>query len=238
MENATYTVLTRQSGLTSQLRVVANNIANLSTTGFRAEEVIFSEHVKALEGDKPSLSMATAVAHNVMSGQGTLTQTGGPFDLAIEGEGFFLIETPDGERLTRAGSFTPNENGDLVTMDGFRVLDAGGAPVFVPQGVGTIGIAPDGTISAGGQPVGQVGLVLPTDITGLVREDGVRFRADDGYEAAPEGRMLQGFLEESNVNPILEIGRMIEVQRAYELGQSFMDKEDERIRGAIRALGK
>ncbi len=238
MENATYTVLTRQSGLMNQMRVVANNIANLSTTGFRTEDVVFSEHVKALGRDDPSLSMATASVRETVSAQGTLTQTGGPFDLAIEGDGFFLVETPGGERLTRAGAFTPNENGDLVTPEGYRVLDAGGAPVFIPQGAGPVGIAPDGTVSAGGQPVGQVGLVRPLNPAGLIREDGVRFRADEGFEPLIEGRMLQGFLEESNVNPVLEISRMIEVQRAYELGQSFIDKEDERIRSAIRALGK
>jgi len=238
MENATYTALTRQSGLMNEMRVVANNIANLSTTGFRAEGVIFAEHVKALGPNDPSLSMATASVRETIALQGTLTQTGGAFDLAIEGEGFFLIETPQGERLTRAGAFTPNENGDLVTPEGFRVLDAGGAPVFVPQGAGPVGIAPDGTISAGGQPVGQIGLVNPTNLIGMVREDGVRFRANDGFEPSIEGRMLQGFVEESNVNPVLEISRMIEVQRSYELGQSFLDKEDERIRSAIRALGK
>jgi len=124
MENATYTVLTRQAGLMSQMRVVANNIANLSTTGFRTEDVIFSEHVKALGFHDPSLSMATATVRDTVSRQGTLTQTGGPFDLAIEGDGFFLVETPTGERLTRAGAFTPNENGDLVTPEGYRVLDA------------------------------------------------------------------------------------------------------------------
>lgn len=238
MENATYTALTRQSGLMNEMRVVANNIANLSTTGFRAEGVIFAEHVKALGPGDPSLSMATAAARETMSLQGTLTQTGGSFDLAIEGEGFFLVETPQGERLTRAGAFTPNENGDLVTPEGFRVLDAGGAPVFVPQGAGPVGIAPDGTISAGGQPVGQIGLVNPSNLLGIVREDGVRFRADDGYEPTIEGRVLQGFVEESNVDPVLEISRMIEVQRSYELGQSFLDKEDERIRSALRALGQ
>jgi flagellar basal-body rod protein FlgF len=238
MENATYTALTRQSGLMNEMRVVANNIANLSTTGFRSEGVIFAEHIKALGPNDSSLSMATASARNTLSAQGTLTQTGGSFDLAIEGEGFFLVETPNGERLTRAGAFTPNENGDLVTPEGHRVLDAGGAPVFVPQGAGPVGIAPDGTISAGGQPVGQIGLVTPLDALGMVREDGVRFRADGGYEPVFEGRMLQGFVEESNVDPVLEITRMIEVQRAYELGQSFLDKEDERIRSAIRALGK
>ncbi|AKS47803.1 flagellar basal-body rod protein FlgF [Octadecabacter temperatus] len=238
MENATYTALTRQSGLMNEMRVVANNIANLSTTGFRSEGVIFAEHVKALGPNDPSLSMATASARETLLSQGTLTQTGGSFDLAIEGDGFFLVATPQGERLTRAGAFTPNENGDLVTPEGYNVLDAGGAPVFIPQGAGPIGIAPDGTVSAGGQPVAQVGLVNPINLSGMVREDGVRFRADDGYDPALEGRMLQGFIEESNVDPVLEISRMIEVQRAYELGQSFLDKEDERIRSAIRALGQ
>ncbi len=238
MENATYTALTRQSGLMNQMRVVANNIANLSTTGYRSEGVIFSEHVSALGRNDESLSMATAAGRNTLASQGALAQTGGSFDLAIEGDGYFLIETPEGERLTRAGAFTPNENGDLVTPEGHRVLDAGGAPVFIPTGAGPVGIAPDGTVSAGGQPVGQVGLVVPSDPLEMVREGGVRFRADSGVEPALEGRMLQGFLEESNVDPILEITRMIEVQRAYELGQSFMDKEDERIRGAIRALGQ
>ena len=238
MENATYTAITRQSGLMNEMRVVANNLANISTTGYRGEGVIFAEHVTALGPDDPSLSMATAAARETLNAQGALSQTGGAFDLAIEGEGFFLIETPNGERLSRAGAFTPNENGDLVTPEGFRVLDAGGAPVFIPQGAGPVGIAPDGTVSAGGQPVGQVGLVIPLNAMGMVREDGVRFRADDGHEPALTGRMLQGFLEDSNVDPVLEVSRMIEVQRAYELGQSFLDKEDERIRSALRALGK
>jgi flagellar basal-body rod protein FlgF len=238
MENATYTALTRQSGLMKEMRVVANNLANMSTTGFRTEGVIFAEHVRALGPEDASLSMATAAVRDTVLLQGTLTQTGGSYDLAIEGDGFFVIETPAGERLTRAGAFTPNQDGDLVTPEGFRVLDAGGAPVFVPQGAGPVGIAPDGTISAGGQPVGQVGLVNPINPQGMIREDGVRFRADDGYEPSLQGRMLQGFIEESNVDPVLEVTRMIEVQRTYELGQSFLDKEDERIRSAIRALGK
>ncbi|NBD30212.1 MAG: flagellar hook-basal body complex protein [Alphaproteobacteria bacterium] len=238
MENATYSTLTRQSGLMREMRIVANNIANSATTGYRAEGVIFSEHVAALGPDAPSLSMANSAVRETSQTQGSLTQTGGPLDIAVEGDGYFLVETPQGERLTRAGAFTPNENGDLVTPEGHRVLDAGGAPVFIPAGAGPIGIAPDGTVSAGGQPVGQIGLVRPIDPNSMIREDGVRFHARSGFEEATEARMLQGFLEESNVNPVLEVSRMIEVQRAYELGQSFMDKEDERIRGAIRALGK
>ena len=236
MDNASYTALTRQSGLMQEMQVLANNIANASTTGFRAEGIMFAEHVKSLGRDEPSLSMATASVQETTTLQGGLSQTGGTFDLAIEGEGFFLVQTPQGERLTRAGAFTPNENGDLVTPDGYPVLDAGGAPVFVPQGVANIGIGSDGTISADGQPVGQVGIVRPLDQSQLRREGGVMFETLGGFEPAFDGRMVQGYLENSNVNPILEIGRMIEVQRAYELGQSFLDKEDERIRGVIEAI--
>lgn len=236
MDNASYTTLTRQSGLMREMQTLANNIANASTTGFKAEEVIFAEHVKRLGAASPSLSMATASVRDTVMSQGTLSQTGDTFDVAIEGEGFFLIETPQGQRLTRAGAFGPNENGDLVTADGYPVLDAGGAPVFVPQGLGRIGIAPDGTISAGGQPIGQIGIVNPIDPNQMIRESGVMFDAQGGFEPALDGRMLQGFLEDSNVNPILQIGRMIEVQRAYELGQSFLDKEDERIRSVIEAI--
>ncbi|MBM1220511.1 flagellar hook-basal body complex protein [Ponticoccus sp. SC2-23] len=236
MENATYASLTRQSGLMSELRSIANNIANASTTGYRAEGVIFSEHVTRLGRNHASLSMPLAQGRDTSFEQGGLSRTGGTFDLAIEGEGFFLVQTPEGERLSRNGHFTPNENGDLVTADGYPVLDAGGAPVFVPQGVTGVAIASDGTISADGQPIGQIGLYLPEDPNGLVREDGVRFRADAGVGPAPLAHLVQGFLEQSNVNPILEVSRMIEVQRAYELGQSFLDLEDQRIRNMIRDI--
>jgi flagellar basal-body rod protein FlgF len=219
-----------------EMQVVANNIANASTTGFRAEGIMFSEHIKALGPDTASLSMAAAKVRDTIMTQGSLTQTGGTFDLAIEGDGFFIVETPNGQRLTRAGAFGPNENGDLVTPDGYPVLDAGGAPLFVPQGVGPVGIGADGTMSAGGQPIGQVGIVMPDDPNQMFRESGVLFDSQGGFTPAPDGRVLQGFLEESNVNPILQVSRMIEVQRAYELGQGFLDNEHERIRGVIKSI--
>ena len=238
MENGTYTTITRQSGLMREMALVANNIANASTTGYRTEGLVFAEHVRALEGGHPSVSMATGTVRRMNETQGAMTMTGGTFDLAIEGPGYFLVGTPDGPRLTRAGHFSPNGEGDLVTPDGYPVLDAGGAPVFVPTGVGSIGIAPDGTLSADGQPVAQVGLVVPDEGVDLIREGSTRFRPEGGYGPTEEGRILQGHLEGSNVDPILEVARMIEVQRAYELGQSFLDMEDERIRGAVETLGR
>ena len=237
MENSGYTTITRQSGLMKEMRVVANNIANAATSGFRQEGVIFSEYVKSVDGAS-SLSMGQADARQTSFAQGALTQTGGRFDFAIEGDGFFLVETPLGERLTRAGAFSPNADGDLVTPDGFRVLDAGGAPVFVPPGAADISVSADGTISTNGDPVGQLGLVQPLNPQGLIREDGVMFRADEGYQPAEQGRILQSFVENSNVNPILQLTRMIEVQRAYELGASFVEAEDERVRQAMRSISQ
>ncbi len=236
MENATYTALTRQSGLMAEMRALANNISNANTTGYRAEGVVFSEYIRSLATNEPSLSMAAARVRDTIQTQGALAQTGGSFDLAIQGDGFFLVQSPQGERLTRAGTFTPNENGDLVTLEGYPVLDGGGAPVFIPQGISDISIAPDGTISSEGTPIGQIGLFVPTDPTSMTREDGVRFVPGGGYEPAQAGQVLQGYLEESNVNSILEISRMIEVQRAYELGQGFLEREDERIRSVMQIM--
>lgn len=236
MDNAAYTTITRQSGLLREMQIVANNIANAATTGFRQEGLIFSEYVQSVEGGG-SLSMGYGNVKQTSFQQGTLTQTGGTFDFAIEGDAFFLIETPSGERLTRAGSFSPNGEGDLVTHDGHRVLDVGGAPVFVPPGE-AISVASDGTLSTNGNLLGQIGLVAPNDPLGMVREGGVMFRADDGYAPADTARVLQGFTEASNVDPIGQIARMVEVQRAYEMGASFLESEDERVRAAIASLTK
>lgn len=235
MENAGYTTLTRQTGLMREMQVVANNIANAATTGFRQEGLVFSEHVTRME-DGPSLSMATANVRNTSMLQGGLTQTGGTLDFAIEGDGFFLIETPAGERLTRAGSFSVSAEGDMVTNDGFRVLDAGGAPVFVPPDATSLAVSPDGTVSDDGRPLAQIGLVQPIDRVGLVREDGVMFRSEAGFEPVEGGRILQGFLERANVDPIGQMARMIEIQRAYEMGQSFLENENKRIRTAIQTF--
>ncbi|HBQ37145.1 MAG TPA: flagellar basal-body rod protein FlgF [Rhodobacteraceae bacterium] len=238
MDNAGYTTLTRQTGLLREMQTVANNLANLSTTGFRKEGVIFAEHIKALDGKEASLSMATANVRLTVQLQGSLTRTNGTFDFAIEGEGFFMVETPDGERLTRAGSFTPNAEGELVTPDGYRLLDGGGSPIFIPPDARTIALASDGTLSADGKPQTQIGLYIPADPTDLTRQNGVLFRVAGDVLPVEETSILQGFVEGSNVNPVIEIARMIEVQRAYELGQGFLDKEDERIRGVLQTLGR
>jgi flagellar basal-body rod protein FlgF len=236
MSNSIYASLTRQSGLMKEMQTIAHNMANSATTGFRSEGLVFSEHVKATGEGQPSISYATADSHATRFAQGTMAQTGGTFDFAIEGDGFFQIETPAGERITRSGAFFPSPEGELLTADGHRVLDAGGAPVFVPADAGTIALAPDGTLSVDGNPLAQLGIVTPAEGATLEREDGVRFVVNGDVDPVAAPTVMQGFLEGSNVDPVSEIARMIQVQRAYEMGQGFLEKEDERVRGVMALI--
>ena len=238
MDSSLYTTLTRQSGLMREMQRVANNIANLSTTGFRAEGVIFAEYVARLEGTSGgSLSMANASGRLVQMRQGDIDPTGGNFDFAIEGEGFFLLQTPEGDSLTRAGSFMPGATGELVNPDGYMLLDAGGAPIFVPPDAQDVSLARDGTLSADGRPLALLGLWQPVDPGDLAHRDGVRFAVAGEVAPVLDATILQGFLESSNVDPVGQIARMIEVQRAYEMGQGFLEREDERVRGFLRTVG-
>jgi flagellar basal-body rod protein FlgF len=236
MDNAGYTTLSRQTGLLREMQVVAHNIANASTTGFRREGVTFSEFIRALGDGDDSLSMTVPLVRRIDQSQGVLSLTGSPYDLAIEGPGFFQVETPEGPLLTRAGAFATNAAGEMVTADGRRLLDIGGAPIFVPPDA-DLAVARDGTVSAGGVALGQVALVVPADPMTLSRRPAGLFAAG-AVEPAEGAVVMQGFVERSNVDPIAEIARMIEVQRAYEQGASFLDREDERIRAVIQTLGR
>jgi flagellar basal-body rod protein FlgF len=230
-----YVTLSRQSGLMNEMRLVANNIANANTTGYRQQGLVFSEFIRDVPNN-PSLSMSRAEARNTSLQQGVLTETGGSFDFAIEGDGFFMVETPKGNRLTRAGSFTPNAEGDLVATDGSRVLDSNGSPVFIPPDAASIDVGSDGTLSVNSQLLGQIGVYRVDEPKDLVREGNTRFRPAGDVQAVDEPVVLHRFLEGSNVNAIHQVTRLIEIQRAYELGQSFLETEDERVRGALKAL--
>jgi flagellar basal-body rod protein FlgF len=233
-----YVALTRQSGLLREMQSVANNIANLSTTGFRREGVVFAEMVEALAAEGGSVAMTAARGRYTDDLQGALAQTGGALDFAIEGEGFFTVMTPAGERLTRAGAFARSADGEIVDMDGNPLLDEGGGPIVIPFEAEHVGVAADGTVSVNGEPVAKIGVVTVEDQTELFREGGVRFRAEGGTIPVEDGRIVQGFLEQSNVNAVAEMARMIAVQRAYEYGQKLLDGEDDRIRLVVRTLGQ
>jgi len=239
MDNTGYIGLTRQTGLWKEMQVVANNVANMSTSGFRREGVVFTEDIAALPNEGGGIAMATARARFSDPSQGAVKQTGNPMDLAIQGRGFFMVETPEGNRLTRAGAFAQNTEGEMVNPDGYRLLDVGGAPIFIPPDAAVVSIAQDGTVSADGNPLAQVGLFEVDDENAMTRQFGTLFNPGEAEPLAMEGAVvLQGFIEGSNVNPVTEMSRMIEVQRTYEMGMKFMENEDQRIRNVTRTLGQ
>lgn len=235
MSSPIYTTLARQQGLMQEMQVVANNLANSSTTGYKSDRAIFTEFLVSTgnAGDH-SLSMGGLGGHAFQMEQGGLNFTGGRFDLAIQGEGFFRIQTPEGERLTRAGHFQLSAAGQLIDMQGNAVLSAGGNPINIPEDALDINFGEDGTISGNGQIIDQVGVVT---VEGQLQKDSnTYFSSEDAPVQTQNAKLVQGALEQSNVSPVLEVSRMIEVQRAYEAGQALLEKEDQRISQLITAV--
>lgn len=234
MSNSIYATISRQDGLLKELQVVANNIANANTTGYKTDRAVFAEYLVRTGTDTPSLSMGALAGHDFDLTQGTVKFTGGKFDVAIQGEGFFALQTPAGERLTRAGSFQVSADGELITPDGASVLDAGNTPIQIPPEAVNISIAGDGTITVDGELLGQLGVFRANGQ--LQRDNDTRFTAAGGIEPVENASVLQGALEASNVSPVLEMARMIEVQRAYEAGQNVLEEEHQRINQTITAV--
>lgn len=234
MDISAYTTLTRQSGLMREMHIIANNIANAATTGYRQQQVLFSEYLSDLGSE--NLSMAHANIASTDFSPGVFSQTGNPFDLAIEGAGFFMLETDQGPVYTRNGNFTVSAENVLVAHDGAPVLDVAGAPVIIPVSGAEMAIGQDGTLSFDGQILGQIAVVEPQQGTDIIRQDGVRFLFDGDAQPAQNARLLQGNLEKSNSDPVAQMARMIDVQRAYEMAQNFIENEDKRIRSVTNNI--
>ncbi|MHA6297761.1 flagellar basal-body rod protein FlgF [Devosia sp. CAU 1758] len=241
MENAQLIGLSRQIALQRQLDVVANNIANLNTTGFKAEQILFEEYMMPVARDRTfpnqdqplSYVQDWATMHDLSGG--AVVQTGNELDVALNGDGFFAVETAGGERWTRAGSFQLNNNGTLVDLSGNPVLGTGGPIQFGPEEIG-ITIASDGTISSSAGPKGQLRIVEFADAQDLKREGANLFSGGDP-EVNVATRIMQGHVERSNVSGVSEMAELIKVQRAYESAASLAQKQDELRRTAIQRLG-
>ena len=241
MDNASYIAITRQSGLMKEMSLVANNMANIDTVGFKREGAIFSEYIVAAGGrsdtqsPRHSVSMGRLAAHSGDFIEGSMRPTGGSMDVAIEGEGFFLVNIEGQTQLTRAGNFMTDANGTLINVDGYPVLDAAEGEIQIPPDVAQIAISEDGSISGNGNEIGRIGVVTAALQT-MSRQGNNNFIATEGFAPAEFPKVRQGFLEESNVNPMSEIARMIEVQRYYDAGQKLFDMEDDRMKKMITTI--
>ncbi|MDZ4374065.1 MAG: flagellar basal-body rod protein FlgF [Phenylobacterium sp.] len=243
MDNAVFVGLSRQMILRREMEIIANNIANMDTAGFKVESMMQRTEPGApamtLGGPRPvKFVAADGVARDF--GQGVLTQTGATFDMAIEGRGFFQIQGPDGPRYTRDGRFTVDPTGRLVTQGGLAVLDDGGGEIQIDMERGQVDIGPDGTMSQGNERVGKVGVFEFANAGALEKAGDNLFRNTSNLAANPaaEARVRQGHVEGSNVRPVIEITRMVEVSRAYEQTAKMMDSESELSRRAVERLGK
>ncbi len=242
MDNASLIGLSRQAALRRQLDVIANNLANMNTAGFKSEHVLFAEYVmpvaeaSAFSGDDQSLSYVQDGRPLNDFGVGGMNATGNALDLAIDGDGWFAVETPDGERYTRNGAFTLDGEGRLATVDGHPVLGDGGPITFAAEESG-IEIARDGTVSSSAGIKGRLRIVAFADENLLRREGDTLFSGEDPQPS--EGlRVAQGALESSNVRSVVEMTRMIEVTRAYtSLAKTLADSHEMR-NDAISRLGR
>ena len=241
IENAQLIGLSRQIALQRQMDVVANNIANLNTTGFKAEQILFEEYEMpvASDNDFPTLDQPLsyvqdwATLHDLAGG--AVTQTGNELDVALNGDGFFAVQTAGGERWTRAGAFQLNNQGTLVDLSGNPVLGDGGPITFGPEEVG-ITIAADGSIASSAGPKGKLRIVEFDNPQALKREGSNLFSGGEPQTATNTSAM-QGHVERSNVSGVTEMAEMIRVQRAYESAASLAQKQDDMRRTAIQRLG-
>ncbi|MEQ8405118.1 MAG: flagellar basal-body rod protein FlgF [Oceanicaulis sp.] len=243
MDNAMLVGLSRQLTLRRAMDVAANNIANAQTNGFKAERVMLEDDMtsRARHVDGPDrVAFVDEWAMGRDFAQGAIERTGRPLDLALQGEGFFTLETPAGERFTRDGRFTVNPDGELTAADGARVLDDFGQPVRVDPNAGPVTISDDGVITQNGLPGQRIGTVRFEQLGLLEKVGDNRFTAPDDAERAVENmpQVLQGHVESSNVRAIAEITRMMEVSRSYASVTKMIRDADELSRKAIDRLGR
>lgn len=238
MQDSLYVALSSQIALERRLDTIADNVANASTIGFRATGVKFEDVVSGT-GPK-SVSFASSGKTYLSGAHGAMTQTGNPFDFAVQGDAWFGIDTPAGTVMTRDGRFSMNENGELMSLEGHPVLDAGGAPIQLDPRDGPPKAGADGSLRQGDKLVGAIGLFNFDPGLNFVRYGNsgiIPARTPEPVTDRSDLGVAQGFVEESNVNPVLEMTRLIMVQRAFENTAALMRQTDASTDDAIKTLG-
>ena len=242
MENTSLIALSRQGTLRRHLNIIANNLANMNTTGFKAKKMMFIEHLARSEGGTgitgQSISFVRDIATMRNTAAGTLKETGNPLDMAIRGPGYFVVETEDGERYTRNGHFRLDEAGQLVAQGGHPVLSDSGQPFFFSPEDSAIKVAQDGTVSTENGDLGRIRVVRFENDQELRETAGGLLTSESLPQDVETPDVAQNMLENSNVLPILEIAKMIAVERAYSDVKRFITREDERIRTMMRELNR
>ena len=236
MENAIYIGLSQQMALRRHLDITANNLANMTTTAFKSVSPVFQEFLSDKQkGQEISFVQDYGMYHDKSVGQ--INNTGRPLDLAIAGDGFFSVQTDAGIRYTRNGNFKLDFEGFITTNNGDFLLDETGSTIQVDLTNPDIEVAADGTISFGGEQTTKLELTK-FDNDQLLKQVGNGYFDPDGAVASPveDAKIIQGNLEGSNVNAILEMTSMIEIMRSYTSAQKLLDAEHDMQMKSIEEL--
>lgn len=238
MQAGLYVNLSGQIALDRRLETIANNVANAGTAGYRSEELKFDTMLSMMS--KVPTAFSTAGDSFVSERSGGLNKTGNPLDVAVQGKGWLAIQTPAGTAYTRDGRMQLLESGELQTLNGYPVLDAGNAPILLDPANGTPKIARDGMITQNGRKQGAIGLFMVDPSNGYKRYENSSIipanAATPVVSFASDG-FVQGFVEESNVNPVTEMTNLIMVTRAFDGLQTSIEESEASLKKAIQVLG-
>lgn len=244
MENALLIGLSRQMALAREADIIANNVANAGTNGFKSRRLAFQEYLMPTARGDAFRPMDQRLSYVLDRGvgldfaQGPIERTGNPLDVAINGEGYFAVQTPRGERYTRDGAFALNAAGELVTASGAKVMGESGAIAFSPQ-EGNIEIGADGVITTSAGVRGKLKLVRFAEPKSLVNEGDNLFSSPrPGQPLGKDGKVESGSLERSNVRSVIEMTRLMEVSRAYQNIAAMIQRTDDLRRSAIQRLAE
>ncbi len=232
--------LSQQMALQRTMDVIANNLANMNTTGYKTESVLFEEFVVDVtneDGTTDTVSFVIDSGLNQDFTTGPMEITNTSFDIAINGPGFFVVQTDAGDRYTRNGHFSLSADGLLTTKAGEPLLDLGGNTIPLPPEDRQLFIASNGSVATESGPVGQLAVVDFAAPQLLMKEGASLYSTDDIPVPVDDPKIVQGAIEKSNVSPILEMTNMIQIMRAYQTAAQLSQATDEMISKAINQLG-
>ncbi|AOX20704.1 flagellar basal-body rod protein FlgF [Kozakia baliensis] len=241
MENATYIALSRLDTEQRAMSVVANNIANVSTSGFKAQHTLFSDYLAHQSGENLPRGGETEFYTQDRAtfrdlSQGPMQQTGNSLDLAIGGDGYFTIKTQNGVRLTRAGRFERQTDGTITDETGNPLLGRDSQPIRLPIQDHDVTISADGTITTATGPQGQIAVVMPEDSNKMQAEGAKLLRADGTPHQIENPQIMQGMVESSNVQVMSEMTHMIQIQLDFQNMAQFVESEASRQQDAVSKI--
>jgi flagellar basal-body rod protein FlgF len=241
MQSGIYVGISAQMALERRLNTIADNMANMNTVGFRSTEVKFDQLVTNIDNDISAQVSFVSQGNDYLSTRaGELQQTGNPLDFAVKGDAWMALDTPNGQVLTRDGRFTMAETGELLSMRGYPVLDSGGGPIQLDRTAGPPSVGVDGRIFQNGKPVASIGLFQADLSKGFLRYDNSGVLPSGGAQPVVDSKdigVLQGYIEQSNVNGISEMTQLISVNRNFEGISSLMSSTESTFTDAIKTLG-